>query len=152
MKLNIFQLHKSEQWLGNLYFSQLHNAMTLSSYITCVYNFLAIFLSITEWMGKQFLKYCYWQESEPGAFVFNKHVLVYRHKLPVLSEISQWNCIIVSVLCIYRDCITPFWVFFAGACQCKILKKKYRRKKVIQKMYFWKIKKNTERWDIKLKC
>jgi hypothetical protein len=27
-------------------------------------------------MGKHFLKYCYWQESEPGAFVFNKHVLV----------------------------------------------------------------------------
>jgi hypothetical protein len=76
MELNIFQLHKSEQWLGKLFFSQLQNAMTLSSYITCVYKFLAIFLSITEWMGKHFLKYCYWQESESGAFVFNKHVLV----------------------------------------------------------------------------
>jgi hypothetical protein len=37
---------------------------------------LPIFLSITEWMGKPYLKNCYWQESKPEAFVFNKHFQV----------------------------------------------------------------------------
>jgi hypothetical protein len=53
IKLNIFKLHhKSLQWLDNNFYIN-------NNYITVYLHFLTIFLSITEWLGENVLKYCY---------------------------------------------------------------------------------------------